>query len=421
MFVLFSSDFCGFSQGVFSKMFTMNTTIEAICYKYKPLKNNEFPIKLRITQNRKRRYINLGVSTRLEDWDLVKNRPKPNCPDREYIEQIISDKITEYRSKILELKSTGKEFTPTSLISQVDKRAKLLTVRELFIEHISNLKSQKRTGYALTFTELHNSLMLFNGHLDIYFSDIDISWLKRYETWLKGQGIMENTIGKRFRTLRVLYNLAIEEGIVKKDHYPFKAYKVSKLHQATAKRAISKEEITRVINYQSDRSYTRLAIDLFTFGYFMGGINFVDIAYLKPDNIVDGRLVYIRRKTHKLIRLPMQPKAQEIIERYHNNGALFLFPIFSDFHKTEKQQRNRVHKVITKVNKRLNDVGKELELPIDLTTYVARHSFATVLKRSGVSTSIICESMGHSSEKVTQYYLDSFENSQIDEAMQNLL
>ena len=136
---------------------------------------------------------------------------------------------------------------------------------------------------------------------------------------------------------------------------------------------------------------------------------------------MDGRLIYTRRKTHKLIRLPLQPKAQEIIERYRQDGALFLFPILSAFHKTEQQQRNRVHKVISKVNERLKEVGKELEIPIDLTTYVSRHSFATVLKREGVSTSIICESLGHSSEKVTQIYLDSFENSQIDAAMQNLL
>ena len=107
---------------MFSKMLPMNTTIEAICYKYKPLKNNEFQIKLRITQNRKRRYINLGVSTKLEDWDFTKNRPRPNCPDREHIEQIISDKISEYRCKVLELKSTKKEFTPSTLIAKVEQR-----------------------------------------------------------------------------------------------------------------------------------------------------------------------------------------------------------------------------------------------------------------------------------------------------------
>lgn len=200
---------------------------------------------------------------------------------------------------------------------------------------------------------------------------------------------------------------------------PFKSYKVSKLHTVTAKRAITKDNITTVINYDYSNKgfYTGLAVDLFTFSYFMGGINFVDMAYITHSHIIDNRLIYTRTKTHKLIKLPLQPKAIELIEKYRTKDRPYIFPILSAFHKTEQQQRNRIHKVITKVNKCLKEIG----VPIDLTTYVARHSFATVLKRSGVNTSIICEAMGHSSEKVTQIYLDSFENEQVDAAMCNLL
>ncbi len=399
----------------------MSTTIEVVCYKSKVLANNESPLMLRITKDRKRKYSSIGLSLNPVYWDFEKNKPRRNCPDKARIEHIISEQIKKYRDQVLDLQVEDKEFTSTSLYDRVNNQIKRKTVSDLFQSHIANLKAQKRTGYALTFSELYNSLILFHGHLDIHFADIDVTWLRQYEAWLRSRGSAENTIGKRFRTLRAVYNLAIEQGIVKAEYYPFKVYKVSKLHQTPAKRAISKEEIMKVINYQCTDPYDRLAIDLFTFGYFMGGINFGDMAFLKSENIVDGRLVYIRRKTHKLIRLPLQPKAIEIIERYHTNGALFLFPILSDFHKTEQQQRNRLHKVLSNVNKRLKRIGKNMEIPIDLTTYVSRHSYATVLKRSGVSTSIICESLGHSSEKVTQYYLDSFENSQIDEAMKNLL
>ena len=152
----------------------------------------------------------------------------------------------------------------------------------------------------------------------------------------------------------------------------------------------------------------------------MGGINFVDMAYLQASNIIDGRLVYYRKKTSKLINLPMCPEALEIISRYNPRQIGYIFPILSSVHKTEQMRLNRLHKVITKVNRALKQIGKELSLPIKLTTYVARHSFATVLKRAGVSTSIISESLGHSSEKITQIYLDSFENSQIDEAFSHL-
>ena len=99
-----------------------------------------------------------------------------------------------------------------------------------------------------------------------------------------------------------------------------------------------------------------------------------------------------------------------------------MFPILDrKVHKTAIQIRDKVRKANKAANKALHKIGEKLGIPIDLTTYVARHSYATVLKRSGVSTAIISESLGHSSEKVTQIYLDSFENSQIDEAMKNLL
>lgn len=397
------------------------TGVNVLLYRSKTLANGEHPLMLCVTKERRRKYVSMGISLAARYWDFDKSRPKRNCPNRIYIEKYIADKQREYTDKVIELTCEEKAFTANTLVEKVCGGYTIKTVGQLFTEQIEALIAAKRTGYALSVRQAYTSLMRFNGHLNIYFSDIDTVWLKRYETWLRGQGFSENTIGRRFRTLRAVYNVAIEEKCVKADYYPFKSYKVSKLHQATAKRAISKADIMRIIEYRSNDFYKQFAVDLFAFGYFMGGINFVDIAYLKTDNIVDGRLIYTRRKTHKLIRLPLQPKAQEIIERYRQDGALFLFPILSAFHKTEQQQRNRVHKVISKVNERLKEVGKELEIPIDLTTYVSRHSFATVLKREGVSTSIICESLGHSSEKVTQIYLDSFENSQIDAAMQNLL
>ena len=162
-----------------------------------------------------------------------------------------------------------------------------------------------------------------------------------------------------------------------------------------------------------------LAIDLFTFSYLTAGINFIDIALLKKENIIDNRIVYCRHKTKKQIIVPLQSEAIEMIEKY--KGTDYLFPILSTFHETEVQIANRLHKVLSKVNRHLKEIGEKLKLPIPLTTYVARHSFATVLKRSGVSTSIISESLGHSSERITQVYLDSFGNEQMSKAMKNLL
>lgn len=397
-------------------------TVDVVCYKYRPLKNNELPLKIRVCKDKKSRYFNLGISVKPEHWDFEKNRPKSTCPDRELIEKLISNKISEVKSRIVELKSEDKEFSATTLVENVSNPSKIITVGELFRQHIHCLEEEKRTGYRLSIQQTYNSLLKFNKHLDIPFSDMDCNWLRRYETWLRKQGKSENTIGIRFRNIRVIFNLAMNTELVKPQNYPFKKFKVSKLHQETAKRALNKNDILAVVNYpvKGKDFYTRLAVALFTFSYFMGGINFVDMAYLTEKNIAGGRLLYSRKKTSKIINLPMQQRAYMVLKEYKKSNEAYLFPILSSKHKTEQQRLNRLHKVITKVNKALKSIGEELHIPIKLTTYVARHSYATVLKRAGVSTSIISESLGHSSEKVTQIYLDSFENNQIDKAMENL-
>lgn len=399
----------------------MNVTANIVCYKSKTLANGEHPLMVRICKDGKKKYKSLGVSVNPKHWNFERNTLKLNCPNYEYLSKLIADKASELSAEIVKLKTERKEFTASTLIDDRAKRVKPKTVHDLFCEQIQRLNDEGRRGYMLSVKQVYNSLVSFNKHLDICFSDIDVCFLRRYETWLRKQGLAENTIGIRFRTLRAIYNLAIEENIADSENYPFKKYKVSRLHEETAKRSLSKEDIDRILAYKSTNRYMRLPIDIFAFTYYCGGINFIDIANLTPANIIEGKLVYKRHKTSKLIKIPLQTKAIELIKKYHRKDSPYLFPILSDFHQTEIQKSNRIHKVISKVNQRLKEIGEDLGLPLTLTTYVARHSQATVMKRAGVSTAVIREIMGHSSERVTQIYLDSFDNEQIDNAMKNLL
>lgn len=397
------------------------TTVDVVCYKYTPLKNGELPLKIRVTKDRKARYVSLDVSVKPDHWDFKRNEPKAECPNREYIEQIIITKIHELKTGIVQLKSSGKEYSAKSLINSLDANERHMTVSDLFRQHMRELKEMKRSNYSSSLRQTYNSLMQFKTNMDIPFSDIDSVWIKEYELWLRNKGLASNTIGIRIRNLRMLYNLAIERGYVKRDFYPFDKYKASRLSVKTPKRALKKEDIVSVLAYKVKGRglYKRLALDLFAFSYYMGGINFVDMALLSSENICERRLTYSRKKTSKLISLPIGDEAMKIIERYKSDNP-YIFPILNNYHTTEQSRLNRVHKVITKVNKALIKIGKELKLPIKLTTYVARHSFATVLKRAGVSTAIISETLGHSSERITQVYLDSFEKSQIDKALSHL-
>lgn len=401
----------------------MKATINVLCYKSKTLCNGEHPIMLRVCKGGKKKYVSLGISVNPMYWDFEKNKPKRNCPNKEQIVKVINEQEQKYSEQILEFSMEQREYSPTTLVEAVAPVRKMKTVGDLFNEYIAQLKSEGRLGYALSVQQVFNSLYKFRGHLNIYFSDIDVNWLKSYESWLKCKKLADNTIGIRFRTLRAVYNLALAEGLVKADNYPFKKYKVSKLHKETAKRAITKEQVKKVIEYDvsNARFYKRLAVDMFAFSYLMGGINFTDMAFLTDKNFEGKRLVYIRQKTKKLIMLPLQDKAIEIVNRYRSPQCKYVFPILDNRERTPRQIRNRIYDVLANVNNHLADIGKELGIELKISSYVARHSYATVLKRSGVSTSVISESLGHSSERVTQIYLDSFENKQLDDAMKNLL
>lgn len=399
----------------------MNVTANIVCYKSKTLSNGEHPLMIRVCKDGKKKYKSLGVSVNPKFWNFEKNILKPSSPNYEYLSKIIADKASELSEEIVKLKSERKDFTASTLIEESSQRVKQRTVNDLFCEQIKRLEDEGRRGYMLSVKQVYNSLLMSNKHLDIYFTDVDVAFLRKYETWLRKQELAENTIGIRFRTLRAIYNLAIEQDIVKTESYPFAKYKVARLHAETVKRSLFKEDIERILAYKSTNNYMRFPIDIFAFTYYCGGINFTDIAHLTQANLIDGRLIYKRQKTKKLIKIPLQPQALALIKKYHNAKSPYLFPILSPFHKTAEQKANRIHKVITKVNDRLKQIGEALNLPIALTTYVARHSQATVMKKAGVSTGVIREIMGHSSERITQIYLDSFDNEQIDEAMKNLL
>ncbi|GFI06859.1 tyrosine recombinase XerD [Muribaculaceae bacterium] len=399
----------------------MSETVKVVCYKSKTLSDGKHPLMVRVCKDGKKKYQSLGISILPSQWNFKKNEPNDNCPNRDEIRLLIQQRLFELQKTILSKKIEGKEFTASTLLENDKTRTDLHNnVGECFRYYINLLKEEERLRYAGMYEVSYNSFIKYAGTLDISFSDIDSSWLKKYEIWMLRQKLAVNTIGTRIRHLRVIFNLAIEKGIIKSDCYPFHNYKVSKMSAKTAKRALTKDDIMRVIAYKGKTNMEILAVDLFSFSYFSAGINFIDMAYLTRDNIKEDKLEYSRAKTKKKIIIPLQKEAVEIITKYGDTSPVYIFPIFTSFHKTDVQKANRLHKVLAKVNTALKRIGEELCLPQKLTTYVARHSFATVLKRAGVSTSIISESLGHSSEKITQIYLDSFENSQIEEALSHL-
>lgn len=242
---------------------------------------------------------------------------------------------------------------------------------------------------------------------------------------VKGKG--GNTIYIYLRTLRALINKAIKEDVCGEKYYAFKKFSLSKyLKIKTVKRALPKEEIEK-IKFFNTKNWPNLtdAKNIFLFSFYCRGMNFVDIAFVKWSDIKKDRLIYTRKKTKELFNIQLLQPAQEIINYYKDqtfkNKNNFVFPLLKETHNTPTMIYNRKLKMLRKINEDLKEIAEIVGINSNLTTYVARHSYATILKKSGISTAVISQALGHESEKTTQIYLESFENSIIDEASKHVL
>lgn len=224
----------------------MSAAINVVCYKWKTLANGESPLMVRVAKGGKRTMQSLGISINPKYWDFTRNKPKPNCPNKEYIQKIILDKQRELQQRMLELNVEQKEYTTTTLLNNENTKFELKTVSEFYHELIEQYTREDKCGNRLIYKSSFNSLKAFTkGKLDIPFSDIDTSWLNKYEKWLRSKDNKETTISLMFRTLRSTYNKAIKAKCARKSDYPFDDYKINKFDTTTQKRAIAKTDVLK--------------------------------------------------------------------------------------------------------------------------------------------------------------------------------
>ena len=405
----------------------MKIKIVPILRKDRMSKTGSTPIHIRVTHNRKSRFVGTGVTIPIDSWDIEKQRIKPNTPDSQELQLQIDKKISELNRRIKKLEALEIEVTLDNLL-ETNGRKVNCTIGECLDSTITRLESLGKYASASKHRSLRSRLSQYRS-LNIRMNEIDLTFLRDFELFLRKIGNTNNSIATKFAIFKAAYNKALSEGLFIHKSNPFSKYKVGSLWTKTRKRAITKEDVQRLaeleIESENRFSYRDFARDIFLFSYYAAGINFTDIASLRYCDIINGRISYSRNKTQKLLSFRLIPNAMAIIEKYSRKKHTaddYIFPILDRrVHTTPQQIFNRTHKVLRKVNRELKVLGEMIGLQIPLTTYVARHTYATVLKRSGVNIAIISESLGHSDLSTTQIYLDSFENSQIDEAMKNLL
>lgn len=407
-------------------------TTSVILHTQRPLQEGIYPVRLRVYCKPKRKYFSLPLNAQEmmyaseEEWEKI-HSPKPRGKHKE-----MKIKIAYYEKRaedvIKEMEQSNTAFSFERFRTRFFGEKQNNTVFHLFREVIEKRREEGRIGTALSYGNALSNLKKFTKNKDMFFADIDEGFLKKWEKKILAAGSSVNTVGIYMRSLRTVCNEAIKKGYIKSTDYPFRYYKIPAAKKA--KRALTKEDILKIYGYETvPQSAEGKAKNYFLFSYLMQGMNFTDIAYLKNENIADGRISYYRHKTSRsvgeLTKLSVKLTDQLLgilaqLRTDSEHPKDYVFPVLRTDMSPE-QVKATIKQFIKTTNKWLKRIGEKLELPLDLTTYVARHSYATVLKRSGVSTSIISESLAHSSEKTTQNYLGSFEDEVFDEVNKNLL
>ena len=395
--------------------------IKIVCRKDARNSQGEVPLIIRFTHRRQTKTISTGIVVDPSVWDEKSQRLTDHSPQYREMQLRLDSLLNEYHKKIRRLEALEIDVNFETLFEPVQKRIHC-TVDNYFGRTIERMESVDQYGTASKYRITRSLLRRFHPQ-ELRFEDITLPFLRDFELFLRQKGNQDNSIATKFSVLRAVYNRASEEKIFSSEDNPFSRFKLGRLWTSTRKRAISKMDIHRLMALDlSDRA--EFARDIFLFSYFMAGINFCDIAGLRHSNIRNGRLVYARHKTRKEMNCRINTEAETIIEKYANTRITdnYIFPVLNPtVHKTERQRKDRIKKVLKSVNGELRKIGNELGLVFPLTTYVARHSYASVLKHAGVDVSLISESLGHADLTTTQIYLDSFGNDRIDEAMTHLV
>ncbi len=381
--------------------------------------NGLYPVKVEIIYRRVQKYYPTGQDVSPEEWEgfWKARRRSPKCASIENSFYII-------RNAVEQLAEKG-EFSFRRLDTRLGRAES--TVNEAITTKMKSLMSQGKINSYYRFRNTLHAIERFFGK-DLPFEAVTVAWLKKCETFWRKEGMNCTTINIYMRTLQSIFNSALEDGLIREGMYPFGKYGYKIPVAASRKMALTKDNIEAVRYWSGDKEveYWR---DLWMFSYLCNGINFRDMLFLKYGNIANGEISYVRSKTEhalgqsKVIHASITPLMREIMAR-SGNGAdgddgKFIFR-HAKGRETPIEISLLVRKAIASCNSALKVIAADIGIPA-FSTYSARHSFATVMKKSGVDISFISECLGHTSIAMTENYLAGYDMEERRQYAKNLI
>lgn len=408
-------------------------------------KDGTYPVVLKLSHKNDTARIGLKYYFTLKHWDEETNSPI-GVPNYKHIaakfrsqhskgEMLLSKLQMELETLTLrELKAMVEAevfaedgTTPLQKSRYVDRKTNQASIIDYGNKKIARLRKANLHGNAVSVNTALKSFQTYTGKDDIEFSTVNITFLKDYCAYCYSRNNKPNTIGAYLRQIKALFNEAIEEGVIDERIYPFKKFKIPKSPK-TKNRALRMSEIDAIRELEiKPNSAMWKARNYFLFMFNNMGINFMDLAKLKKSQfnkteydqngkLIAGRISYRRSKTQGSFSIKLTAESLEILNHYdiqNKEDKDFIFPLHFE---NSEQGRKRYQQQRKRVNRQIREMAKLAGIDEEVTTYYARHSWATIAKRKNMPVALISEGLGHSDLKTTQIYLASFDDDALDDA-----
>lgn len=386
-------------------------TVLTILDTRRPKQNELFPVKVQVIFQRVQKYYSTGKELTIEEWERM---PNSKSAQLSKTKNSIKNSYNLILKNVDDLASKG-EFSFDTLNIRLGKAAGEI-LNNAFKVKIETLKANEQINTRNYYQNVLKCIDKYAGD-NIPLDSITVDWLRKFEKYLL---LKRNytTVAIYMRALKTIINDSITVGALKQSQYPFGRGKYEIPEGVGRKKALSLAQIAQIINYSDESEATEKYRDIWFFSYLCNGINIADLITLKFKNIEEEEIFFIRKKTmrrsksRKEIRATITPEMESIIKKWGNPKSPdnYIFPFLKGNEDAEQQVKVAAD-IIRRINRRMNAIGETLQIG-KISTYTARHSFATVLKRSGTNISFISESLGHTSLQTTESYLASFEKEE---------
>ena len=396
----------------------MITSVKLMLNKSRILNNGSYPLVFQVIHNRRKKLLYTGYRMKEEVFDELEGKIMNGVSSTFTATEVVkmNRELRKMRNqidiRIRQLERTREEFAVEDILTQNafgTGKPQFYLLRYINAQ-IERKQELKKVGMAAAYKSTRSSLAKFIGRPDVRMSEVDLAFVRRYEDFLYSNGASGNTVSYYLRNLRSLYNQAVTDGYHPRGEYPFA--KAQTRPAKTVKRALSRTDMQNLadlnLENEPELEFTR---DLYLFSFYAQGMAFVDIVLLKKTDICNGVLTYSRHKSKQLIRIVVTPQMQGVIDKYNTENE-YLFPIISGEYASGYQ---KYRLALGRINRHLKKIAVVADIKVPLTTYTARHTWATLARDYGAPISVISAGLGHTSEEMTRVYLKDFDVSMLNQ------